>query len=103
MRLPILISPPPAVLATVIPSHSRFRRRREFSIQAFASALEIALRPQCSKTQYWRPAHFDRFLSLHPSGHIAPIRISHIEREDGPLTNEGMLKILCLEVEKLLN
>ena len=31
-----------------------------------------------------------------------PIYVSYAEREDALLTNEGMLMILCLEVEELL-
>jgi len=56
-----------------------------------------------SKTQYWTPAHFDRF----PLGSICQVTLLlfafHILNvKTRLLTNEGMLKILCLEVEKLL-
>src|SRR5260370_7531429 len=54
---------------------------------------------QCSKTQYWRPVHFERF----PQGQLGTrIGFHMLNVKTRLLTNHGMLKILCLEVEKLL-
>ena len=58
---------------------------------------------QCSKTQYGKPAHFDRF----PLGSICSVTLllsafHMLNVNTRLLTNDGMLKILCLEVEKLL-
>jgi len=58
---------------------------------------------QCSKTQYATPTHFDRF----PLSSICPVTLvpsafQMLNVNTRLLTNHGMLKILCLEVEKLL-